>query len=931
MDNSFTMEGPLSKWTNLVNGWQYRWFVLDISLGVLSYYTVSFLILRFHKSKEKMMRGDRRGCVKLKNAQVGIDDEDDSTFTITVDHKTFHFQARNSDERQKWLDALQEARDLHTQNYALLNQVSDYIKRIIAFILFDFSNWSVIFHRPMNVGRRLWVLSLFGCNFFHHSFASDKRLIELVKKTIVCLQFARGSVNSSYRIPITMNDNIVSDAVDIPQTLQFDTSISSSAFSTLKVKDYDLKVHEINHTFMNLQSGEGDGENPFTSCQESLSNASPIITQKPSRKHCTRNSRRLEKSKLQKRPSSTTESSIESHSIRSHPEQLATISSSLPNDTVIVKRCFDALDSPSSNYPPLSIPRMPVRSYSSSDDDQAQLDQEEEDEEFFDTQEDISVNCAITNSPQPVKDNTILSMHSNPTVPITKSGRYRSSQSSSNNQTNSSLDDTFDELYDDEKEEECSVQSHGSVITHLLSQLRIGMDLTRITLPTFILERRSTLEMYADFLAHADLWAVIPNASTPRDRMVACLRWYLSAFHAGRRSSVAKKPYNPTLGEIFRCYWPLSTESGDDSINASEKPQEKLYNSGPVPWAPHNSVVFLAEQVSHHPPISAFYAEHVNNQIAVDGHLWTKSKFLGLSIAVEMVGSAVISLLSRDEEYVVTFPCGYGRNILTVPWIELGGKTSITCLKTGYIANIEFRTKPFYGGKRDTLRAEVFGPNDKKAFLIVEGEWNDKMLAKWPHGYLEASEQKTTKSLSQSNACVIHQAQNYCNLTQINVNLQKNEIFIDTRNLPTVRKHVLPRSRQEENESRRLWEEVTYNLKVGNIDAASDAKHRLEQRQRDLARQRRDSKHTWTPKYFREEGENWIYRHPLIQRLHQSLNQNSSPTEPRAISKNTNLACSPDIVVNPVSCNNSITDSPQIVHATTTNSSIPVIEYFPSP
>lgn len=79
----------------------------------------------------------------------------------------------------------------------------------------------------------------------------------------------------------------------------------------------------------------------------------------------------------------------------------------------------------------------------------------------------------------------------------------------------------------------------------------------------------------------------------------------------------------------------------------------------------------------------------------------------------------------------------YHRNILTVPWIELGGKTSITCLKTGYIANIEFRTKPFYGGKRDTLRAEVFGPNDKKAFLIVEGEWNDKMLAKWPHGVSE--------------------------------------------------------------------------------------------------------------------------------------------------------------------------------------------------
>ena len=35
------VEGPLSKWTNVVSGWQYRWFVLDQSSGMLSYYTVS--------------------------------------------------------------------------------------------------------------------------------------------------------------------------------------------------------------------------------------------------------------------------------------------------------------------------------------------------------------------------------------------------------------------------------------------------------------------------------------------------------------------------------------------------------------------------------------------------------------------------------------------------------------------------------------------------------------------------------------------------------------------------------------------------------------------------------------------------------------------------------------------------------------------------
>ena len=59
------MEGALSKWTNVMKGWQYRWFVLDDSAGIFSYYT----------SKDKMTRGVRRGCVRLRGALIGIDDE----------------------------------------------------------------------------------------------------------------------------------------------------------------------------------------------------------------------------------------------------------------------------------------------------------------------------------------------------------------------------------------------------------------------------------------------------------------------------------------------------------------------------------------------------------------------------------------------------------------------------------------------------------------------------------------------------------------------------------------------------------------------------------------------------------------------------------------------------------------------------------------
>lgn len=70
------------------------------------------------------------------------------------------------------------------------------------------------------------------------------------------------------------------------------------------------------------------------------------------------------------------------------------------------------------------------------------------------------------------------------------------------------------------------------------------------------------------------------------------------------------------------------------------------------------------------------------------------------------------------------------RSILTTPWIELGGTVSIACKKTGYSANVEFHTKPFYGGKKHRITGEIFGPGEKKPFLTISGEWNGVMEAK---------------------------------------------------------------------------------------------------------------------------------------------------------------------------------------------------------
>ncbi|XP_074987954.1 oxysterol-binding protein-related protein 9 isoform X4 [Caretta caretta] len=764
------MEGPLSKWTNVMKGWQYRWFVLDYNAGLLSYYT----------SKDKMMRGSRRGCVRLRGspshrtqcrhptigkvdtlqsspslfyaaisliaffirpispgyililtehplgflegAVIGIDDEDDSTFTITVDQKTFHFQARDADEREKWIHALEETILRHTLQLqgvdsGFVPSVQDFDKKLTEAdaylqILID-------------------QLKLFD-EKLQHCIDDEQRksMVESIKHCIVLLQIAKSTIN-----PV--------DAVYQPSPLE-----------------------------------------------------PTVITTMPTQTVLPPESSQLLKS--EQRPSSLAVGPVVT-SLGNH--QIPT-----PNSTGSGQSApSSSLTSPSHvNLSPNTVPDF---SYSSSED------------EFYDADEFYQ----SSSSPKRCIDSSgsaAVLTRSSTGSSLKRPDTTESLNSSMSNGTNDAdLFDPHDDRDDDGEGE--SVEEHKSVIMHLLSQVRLGMDLTKVVLPTFILERRSLLEMYADFFAHPDLFVSINDQKDPKDRMVQVVRWYLSAFHAGRKGSVAKKPYNPILGEIFRCHWILPNAENEDNTEP--------VSEGPIPWVTKNSVTFVAEQVSHHPPISAFYAECFSKRIQFNAHIWTKSKFLGMSIGVHNIGQGCVTCLDYDEHYILTFPNGYGRSILTVPWIELGGECSISCSKTGYNASIIFHTKPFYGGKKHRVTAEIFSPNDKKSFCSIEGEWNGVMYAKYATG--------------------------------------ESVVFIDTKKMPTIKKKVKKLEDQEEYESRCLWKDVTYNLKIRDIDAATDAKHRLEERQRAEARARKEKETSWETRLFHEDGECWVYDEPLLKRL----------------------------------------------------------------
>lgn len=325
----------------------------------------------------------------------------------------------------------------------------------------------------------------------------------------------------------------------------------------------------------------------------------------------------------------------------------------------------------------------------------------------------------------------------------------------------------------------------------LISQLRVGMDLHKVTLPTFVLEPRSMLERITDFLSHPDLIFGVSQQEDPTERFIQVLRYYLAGWHIKPKG--VKKPYNPILGEFFRCRY----EYPDGSQG-----------------------FYIAEQVSHHPPISAFYYVSPTNQIEIWGDLRPKSKFLGNSAATIMEGVSHLRFVDREEDghYQITMPNMYARGILFGKMIlELGDESRVQTAANDIYCDVEFKTKGFFGGDYNAIGGRV---RDQTGIVgEISGKWNEVM------------ELKRTKG--------------------------KTETIFDASKATVTQKIVQPEQDQDWNESRRLWSKVTRAIKKKDLDAATLAKTAIEDFQRDRARLREEKEEKWEPVFFelRDEDE----------------------------------------------------------------------------
>eukprot|EP00124_Ichthyophonus_hoferi_P002330 Ihof_evm4s154 gene=Ihof_evmTU4s154 len=208
-------------------------------------------------------------------------------------------------------------------------------------------------------------------------------------------------------------------------------------------------------------------------------------------------------------------------------------------------------------------------------------------------------------------------------------------------------------------------EENKSIIWSLLKQVKPGMDLSKITLPTFILEPRSFLQLISDYYYHCDILSVAAKTQDPLQRMVEVVRWYVSGFY--KKPKGVKKPYNPLLGEMYRCQW-----SHSDGARTC----------------------FVAEQVSHHPPISSWYASNRQHGWCTSGTFFPKSHFNGNSASASLEGHVELHFHEHNEDYILTYPSAVVKGLFFgTMLLELSGEVTITCLKTGLTADIEFRQK----------------------------------------------------------------------------------------------------------------------------------------------------------------------------------------------------------------------------------------------
>lgn len=404
--------------------------------------------------------------------------------------------------------------------------------------------------------------------------------------------------------------------------------------------------------------------------------------------------------------------------------------------------------------------------------------------------------------------------------------------------------------------------SRNSVSIWSILKKCIGSELSKITMPIVFNEPLSFLQRISEYMEHTYLINRACSLSDSIERMQAVAAFAVSA--VASQWDRTGKPFNPLLGETFEL---IREDQG---------------------------FRLVSEQVSHHPPVSAFHAESLSGDFVFHGSIYPKLKFWGKSVEAEPRGTISLELLKHHEVYTWSNPyCCVHNIILGKLWIEQYGTVEIVNHSTGEKCVLNFKPCGMFGKELHKVEGYI-QDKSKKKLRVIYGKWTECMWSVDPQTYeahkkLEKKGEKTKKNEElqkaendeaddmpeiQETVSVIpgstllwriesrpaHSAKMY-NFTTFAMALNELEPGMEAILAPTDCR-FRPDIRAMEN---------------GDMDTAGKEKERLEEKQRAARKERANHNEEWTTRWFKKDinritdSEDWIYSGGYFNRNYKNL------------------------------------------------------------
>ncbi|XP_049820925.1 oxysterol-binding protein-related protein 3-like isoform X2 [Aethina tumida] len=339
--------------------------------------------------------------------------------------------------------------------------------------------------------------------------------------------------------------------------------------------------------------------------------------------------------------------------------------------------------------------------------------------------------------------------------------------------------------------------TEGLSLWNLLSR-NIGKDLSQISMPVALNEPLNVLQRLCEELEYSDLLDRASGVDDPYERMVEVAAFAVSSY-ASTLTRAGNKPFNPLLGETYECIR-----------------EDKGFR-------------FLAEQVSHHPPVSACHAESTNFTFWQDARV--KTKFWGKSMEFQPLGRVHVLLPKTGDLYSWNKVTTCVHNLFSGQrWVDQYGELKIT---NGRITcKLTFNKASYWSAKRHEVVGAVFDENDRPVRRLF-GKWSEALYCGvapsarciWRAGNLPSAHER------------------YYGFTRFAIEL--NELGPDQHLLPPTDTRFRPDQRA---------------LEEGDLTTAENLKLQLEGAQRERRKRREELRLPYEPRWFSNpRDDTWEY------------------------------------------------------------------------